>query len=527
MRAMRLRGKTFVVVGGTSGIGAALVPELARRGAVLRLFGRRAEALAAQAERVRALGGAVSTAVGDTRDPEAVRAALGVFHRDGPIDGLVFVAGISRVSFPRELTAAEAREVYETNLFGFLHWVEALLPGMLDRRAGLVAAATAQCAWRGIPCGEAYASSKAALQSYLESMRLDCAPYGVEVVELIPGFVKTPMSDLNNFTQPFMIGPERAARIVADGLEAGAARIPFGPGMTWLMRLLRLLPDAWYAAVFAGLTRGRHDTERMLARLPPLACPTHGPGLVFDRYRAFACPRCAHAVTFARDHVDLLDALGEAGPGGSGKIMAAYAVYAAVYPVAAYLAMKLVWKGSLRKLVRFYARQLAAGAREARPVLDVATGDGSLLALALRAAGAEPDLLCVDLSRDMLEKASGRLAKYRRKLLLRADAGALALPDGWFERVLCFGGFHVFAEPGKVFGELARVLAPGGVLAGSILTRPPDPAAAAWAERFIGWGSLANSMEPEEVEAVLAGAGLALTSKEWNGAMLLFEARRA
>lgn len=536
---MKLAGRRVLVVGASEGLGRAVARRLALGGAEVGLVARRRGLLEALAAEIRAGGGEARVLVADTREDAEVEKAHASFAARGPVDGLVFMAGISHVTLPGAPVTAEAREVLETNYLGFLRWLDRVLPGMKSRGEGLVAAATALCAYRGIPCGEAYAASKGALKNHLEALALDLPPYGIEVVQVMPGFVDTPMSRRNNFTQPFMIPAAQGAEMVFRALERGSGRIELGAGMSWTMRVLRLLPDALYGRVFAGFAARRRETERLLEALPPMVCPEHGDPLEFDRYADFECPACGAAAAdppggrgtsqarFARDHLDLIearDALGEA----DRKMTAAYRLYSITYPVTAYLAMRRVWKGELAPLVDFYAARLAEAAADGRPALDVATGDGSLLALALRKVpGDHPDLLCVDLSRDMLGKASRRLGAREPVLFLRADIGRLCLPDRSFRRILCFGGVHVFTDPEGALARMAELLEDGGEVSGSILTRPPDEAGRRWSDRFIAWGSLSNSMTEEELEALFASAGLELAAREWNGAMLLFRARKA
>jgi short-subunit dehydrogenase/SAM-dependent methyltransferase len=515
-----------VLVGCSTGIGRALALELARRGVTLCLFARRLPLLQELSTEIVAQGGEAIHYAGDTTDAEIVAQAFEYFSAQGAVDGLLYLAGISHVTQPREISGVEAREVLEVNFHGFLSWMELLLPLLIARGEGFVGACSALCAYRGIPTGEAYAASKAALNAYLESLALDLPPYGVEVFQLMPGFVESPMSALNNFTQPFLIPAPEAAQMITQGLLAGRFRIEFGVGMSRLMRVLRWLPDRVYARIFADFSRRRHDTEALLLELPPFLCPRLAEPLEFDRYGVFRHPNSESWVRFRRDSLEILESSDRCLDEAHEKITTVYRLYSLTYPVTAFLSMTFVWKGRLGPLVDFYAQALREAVGTDQPLLDVATGDASLLALALRKVPTPPAIFSVDLSLDMVQKAARRLRKNRRKLFYVHDIASLNMPDGSFRNIACYGGFHVFPAPEEAMARIAALLHPEGQLTGSILTRPSRPWGAWLSDRFIEWGGLSNSMNEAQVEEIFLRVGLEIVEKVWNGHMLLFRARR-
>lgn len=520
-RRVELRGRRILLVGASSGIGRALALELASAGARLDLVARRAPLLESVAQQIRAAGGEVRVFAGDGADPAQVRVA---WERFGAPDGLVYNAGLSHATLLSQTSAAEVRRLFETNFFGFLHWLDLFLPVLRSRRSGFVAATTALCAYRGFPNAEAYAATKGALGNFLEGLRMDLEPYGVRVFQLMPGFVTSPMSALNNVTSPFEIPAEEAARIVREGFERDRTRIEFSTGMSRAMRILRLLPDSWYSAVFRKRwTRPRYELERMIGAMPPLRCRRDRTDLAFDRYASWVCAKCGHRETLVRDHLDLLDGR-DAYEAVDRKIEFAYRIYSIVYPAVALWAMWCVWKGSLRTLLRFY-RERIREADPSRPFLDVATGDGSLTKLALRQVGT-PDFVSVDLSKDMLLKASKRFAGHPGKLFYICDIGKANWPDGAFSDILCFGGIHVFSDVPGALANLRRLLRPGGRLSGSYLMRPERP----WADRLADWaiekGLLSNSHTEDGICRLFTEAGFRIRFTERNGRMLLFSLTR-
>ena len=143
------------------------------------------------------------------------------------------------------------RTQVETNLLGANSTLAAVLPR--DDRAsgaGTIVIMASVAGYRGIPGSEAYGATKAALLNLAESLRADLAPAGVTVQWVSPGFVKTELTDRNDFAMPFIIEPDEAARSIIDGLESGRAEIVFPFRMAASMKLLQLLPHGLWTHIW-------------------------------------------------------------------------------------------------------------------------------------------------------------------------------------------------------------------------------------------------------------------------------------
>lgn len=244
----------ILITGASSGIGAALALAYARPGAHLSLGGRNQERLAEVAAGIAARGATSSIAVIDVRDAAAVAAWIAEADARAPLDLVIANAGISGGTHGGPETPEQTRAIFAVNLDGVLNVVLPSVPLMTARRRGQIAIISSLAAYRGMPGAPAYSGSKAAVRAWGEGLRGDLAPQGVKLNVVMPGFIKTPMTDANHFTMPFLMSAEKAAGIIQRGLAADRARIafPFPTAfVAWLMGalsptivdpLLRLLP---------------------------------------------------------------------------------------------------------------------------------------------------------------------------------------------------------------------------------------------------------------------------------------------
>ena len=254
--------KVFIT-GASSGIGEALAVYYAAQGATLGLAARRADFLDGLNRR---LGGAHATFALDVRDAPALRAAAEAFiPRCGVPDIVIASAGVSAGTLTEHAEDLDAfRQIMDTNVFGmaatFAPFIPAMRaasgePGTRRRLVGIASVAGI----RGLPGAEAYSASKAAAISYLESLRLEMAPYGIKVVTIAPGYIETPMTAVNGYRMPFLLAPDMAAARFARAIERGAtyAVIPWQMGV--VAKLLRVLRNWLYDRLFLRAPRKPRD----------------------------------------------------------------------------------------------------------------------------------------------------------------------------------------------------------------------------------------------------------------------------
>jgi NAD(P)-dependent dehydrogenase (short-subunit alcohol dehydrogenase family) len=254
-------GRRVLVTGATSGLGREMALQLALEGCRLALTGRREERLKEVCGLVRSAGGEAFPLPGDTSDKACVRGHYeAVRNRWGGLDWAILNAGMSMSASARErFSSDDYRLVYETNVFGPVYWIEALLPDMLASGAGVIAGIASISGFRGLPRAGAYGSSKAAFLSILESLRVDLRGTGVRVVAVCPGFIRTELTDRwRPEDMPFLMEAPDAARKALDGIRAGKGLVHFPwPFSAPVKYILRNMPAPLYDRLVSKAARRR------------------------------------------------------------------------------------------------------------------------------------------------------------------------------------------------------------------------------------------------------------------------------
>jgi short-subunit dehydrogenase len=253
--------KRAILTGASSGIGAALAREMSRRGWAFALLARRGDLLR---KLVAELPNSVAIEC-DVADNDAVHDAArrGEEALGGPYDLAIANAGIGVPSHATKFNIADAEQMVRVNLLGTMYLFDAVIPSMVERRSGRFAGVASVAGLRGMPTTSVYSATKAAMQAFLEASRVELMPYDVGVTIINPGFVATPMTEKNRFRMPFLMGPEKAARIIADGLERGARIVEFPRRTSMIMRTVRLMPDAMFDRLAQPYARRRIDPAKV------------------------------------------------------------------------------------------------------------------------------------------------------------------------------------------------------------------------------------------------------------------------
>ncbi len=245
--------KNIAITGANSGLGAALAEYYAASGITLHLCGRNAERLQKVAETCKKAGATVHTKALDVTDAETMAAWLKEADANAPIDLVIANAGISAGTGEDGETEAQARKIFSVNIGGVLNTIQPLIPAMLARGRGQIAIMSSLAGIRALPSSPAYSASKACVRYYGESLRGWLCHHGVEVSVICPGYIKTPMTDVNNFPMPFIMPANKAAARIAKGLAAGKTRIAFPRRLYWPLWWISCLSPVITDPVFSRL----------------------------------------------------------------------------------------------------------------------------------------------------------------------------------------------------------------------------------------------------------------------------------
>ena len=240
---MSNKGKIVWITGASSGIGRALALRMAQAGYRVAASARRSDELDKLKNEAAQQGGEIVPVPLDTTKPEEVRAGVDRIEREmGPISIAALCAGTYEPVLAHELTAEKARPVFELNFMGSLNCLENLIPRMTRRGEGRIAAVASLAGYFGLPTSAIYGGSKAALINMAEALQPDLAKHGVKMQIVNPGFVKTPLTDKNEFGMPFLMEVEDAAEAFYRGLHSDRFEITFPRRFSLILRLLQMLP---------------------------------------------------------------------------------------------------------------------------------------------------------------------------------------------------------------------------------------------------------------------------------------------
>lgn len=241
---MNLKNKVVLITGASSGIGEAMAKKFAQEGALLALTARRKEILDKFIKNLEVKTRAASYKCDVTNIDEIKSVYRQVKIDFGKIDIAVLNSGVSFRSGIKDFSSEKAKLIFDTNVMGIINFVEVLLPDFINERNGVIVGVSSLADSRGFPKSGFYCASKAAATIFLESLRVELKPFNVKVITVRPGFVKTPMTDKNEFFMPFLMEPDKAAEIIVNGIKKDKNRIQFPLAISLAVRFLRIIPDS-------------------------------------------------------------------------------------------------------------------------------------------------------------------------------------------------------------------------------------------------------------------------------------------
>ncbi len=240
------------ITGASSGMGLGMAKMLAGAGWRVAISARSTEKLEAAA---RDSNGQIIAMPVDVTDEAAMRKTAGLIESEaGPVTLAIMNAGTYTPVDAESFDAGSVRKQMEVNYFGAVNGIAAVLPGMTDRRSGHLALVASPTSYRGLPRAGAYGAAKSAMVSLAESLKFDCDRLGLDISVILPGFVRTAMTEQNDFDMPFLMEPDEAVRRILGGLARRRFEIAFPKRLVWPMKITRAMPYSWYFPLMARLT---------------------------------------------------------------------------------------------------------------------------------------------------------------------------------------------------------------------------------------------------------------------------------
>lgn len=238
-------GKRYWIVGASAGLGSAVAHQLSRVGAKLVLSARDGDALQELADELPGVAEVVTLDITD--DASCADAVKTV----GDVDGIVFCAGVYWPFGAQDWDAEKAVMMGQVNYIGAMRFLGHVVPRMVERDHGHIVLVGSLTGYRGLPGSFAYTSSKAAVMSLAECLHSDLRKTGVQVQLLSPGFVRTRLTEKNDFKMPQIMEPDEAARIMFEHMNSDNFSRAFPNPFSWVFKIGQFLPDGLYYRIFS------------------------------------------------------------------------------------------------------------------------------------------------------------------------------------------------------------------------------------------------------------------------------------
>ena len=236
--------KVIWITGASSGIGRALALKFANQGWQVAASARRKNLL----EELNKINPNIHSFPLDITDSEKCKNIFQeIINKFQNIDICIFSTGIHNPKGERNFDLEIIRKIMEVNYFGTINSINSVISYFKERKKGQISIVSSVASYRGLPAAGAYCSSKSALSTFAESLYFDMKRFNVKVSLISPGFIKTPMTDQNDFKMPMIKSAEFAANKIYDGLINGKSfEIHFPKNFTYLMKLIKIIPNWIY-----------------------------------------------------------------------------------------------------------------------------------------------------------------------------------------------------------------------------------------------------------------------------------------
>ena len=245
--------KTIWITGGSTGIGKALAIKFSNKGWNVAISARRVELLnelSNQHENITAFPLDVANKV---KCNEVFDQIISKYTN---LDICFFSTGTWNPKKEKDIDVEQIEEVFKVNFFGTVNSIKAVEQFFKNQKSGIITIVSSIAGYRGLPNSTGYCPSKSALNNLAESLYFDFKRFNVRVCLVSPGFIKTPMTDKNDFKMPFLKTPEYAADQIYEGLvNKKSFEIHFPKALTITLKILSFLPSKLYFNLVGRLTK--------------------------------------------------------------------------------------------------------------------------------------------------------------------------------------------------------------------------------------------------------------------------------
>jgi short-subunit dehydrogenase len=245
--------KTIWITGGSTGIGRALAIKFASEGWNVAVSARRTELL----NELKKINENIHPYPLDVTDKEKCNKIFNeIKNKFENIDICFFSTGTWNPKKEKEIDVEQMEEVFKINFFGTVNSIKAVEQYFREKKNGIITIVSSIAGYRGLPNSTGYGPSKSALNNLAESLYFDFKRFNVRVCLVSPGFIKTPMTDKNDFKMPFLKTPEFAADQIYDGLiNKNIFEIHFPKALTLTLKFLSFLPSKIYFKLVGKMTK--------------------------------------------------------------------------------------------------------------------------------------------------------------------------------------------------------------------------------------------------------------------------------
>lgn len=234
--------RSILITGASSGIGKALALELASPTVVLHLTARNQERLSKTCALCEKKGATVYQAVIDVTEKERLKQCIAAWDQENPLDLVLANAGIAGNGLPNHNFAQRLEALVEVNILGIINTLEPIMDKMIERKHGSIGLLGSMASFLPLPASPAYSATKTAVLTWGDAIAPALKKHNVFLSVICPGFVRSKITDTNNFPMPFFMESDKAARIIIKALHKKKPRIAFPLPMYFILSVLSVLP---------------------------------------------------------------------------------------------------------------------------------------------------------------------------------------------------------------------------------------------------------------------------------------------